>query len=546
LKFKINYFFYFFSCLVIIPFIFHFIYSSYGFNPTDDGLFLSASKRIINGEIPHLDFISVRPAGSALLHIIEVLYAGDHLYYITRLLVWFQFSAISFFWMEIIKKVCLLKSKYFFDIIVITISIMFCSHTFPIMSNPTIDGIFFCSLGIYFITYNNYKLKTLGYFLLGCSLLFKQSFLFVPFLVLLIFDDYKNLKFIFVTSIASIIYLLALVSLGAVSDFMIQISSVDASIVQIGIISFFTNKYIYLGIFIAVLLSIFKNTNKISYNTKLVLLYFFTIIISMALYQIEQKIGSSGIFWIVSFILLGISMGLLIIDLMLSSNFQKNTIKIMLLVYIISWSVTLSKGYSTPALFSGVLFISVVSFLGASYPLASNNKEKIFTFILLILFIGIYDYSRKNYVYRDRPSKELTFKLNNILPGGNNILTNKDTFLVIKEIKTLTKKYNNEKIAIIPDYPGYWAASEINNPLPADWLQKVEVPNGAPYNKLTESINNIASSGIIIMQKYSMHNLNKGLDLIQESNYHPIISFVKQNVEKIDESEYYEIYSNKY
>ena len=545
MKFKNDRFIYFFSCLLITPLIFHFIYSSYGFNPTDDGLFLSASRRIIDGEIPHLDFISIRPAGSALFHIFEVLYAGDYLYYLTRLFVWFQFSAISFFWMEVMKKKLFLRDRYLFDIILIVISVMFCSHTFPIMSNPTVDGIFFCSLGIYLIALDKYNLKTIGYFLLGCTPLFKQSFLLVPFFVIFIFDDYKNYKHILLILTASIVYLLAMIGLGAISDFFIQLSSVDANIIDIGIISFLTNKYIYFGILISILIKLFTQSNRIVYNTKLVLVYISTIIILTLLYYILQEKISNNIFWSISYILFGISMGLIIIDLIFKFNISKHIIKIMSIVYVIAWSVTLSTGYSTPALFSGILFIALITHLNVSYLMLSNNKEKIFAFIILILFSGVYNYSRKNYVYRDLPVNELNYKLDNILPGGKNIFTSKNTFLVIRDVKMLTKKYKNEKIVFIPDYPGFWAASDINNPLPADWIQKVEVPYGGPYNKLTESVIAVASSGIIIMQKYSMHKISEGFSLLKESKYHPIISFVKNNVKKIDQSDYYEIFSNK-
>ncbi|MFA6128033.1 MAG: hypothetical protein WC699_12060 [Bacteroidales bacterium] len=45
--------------------------SKEGFNPSDDGVILAQSYRMLQGEVPHRDFISIRPAGSAVMHLIH-------------------------------------------------------------------------------------------------------------------------------------------------------------------------------------------------------------------------------------------------------------------------------------------------------------------------------------------------------------------------------------------------------------------------------------------------------------------------------------------
>ncbi|HNY56128.1 MAG TPA: hypothetical protein PKI86_10890, partial [Chitinophagales bacterium] len=59
--------------ILIVAAICHILFSKYGFNPTDEGFVLSASNRILHGQIPHVDFSSVRPLGYAYLHIPELL-----------------------------------------------------------------------------------------------------------------------------------------------------------------------------------------------------------------------------------------------------------------------------------------------------------------------------------------------------------------------------------------------------------------------------------------------------------------------------------------
>ena len=47
--------------LLGIPLVLQLAYSWMGFNPTDDGFILAYSRRVLNGQIPHLDFISHSP-----------------------------------------------------------------------------------------------------------------------------------------------------------------------------------------------------------------------------------------------------------------------------------------------------------------------------------------------------------------------------------------------------------------------------------------------------------------------------------------------------
>src|SRR3990172_49476 len=81
----------------------HLIFSPLGFNPTDDGFTLAYSRRLLEGEVPHRDFIIIRPALSPLLHVREVWLGGDHTYWISRLVFWLQLAVISFLWTLLIK-----------------------------------------------------------------------------------------------------------------------------------------------------------------------------------------------------------------------------------------------------------------------------------------------------------------------------------------------------------------------------------------------------------------------------------------------------------
>ncbi|MEN4017737.1 MAG: hypothetical protein PQ968_04725 [Methanobacterium sp.] len=65
--------------IIIVSIIAHILFSKLGFNPTDDGFILAGAKRILEGQIPHLDFISIRPVGSHFFHIPIVIWGGIYL-----------------------------------------------------------------------------------------------------------------------------------------------------------------------------------------------------------------------------------------------------------------------------------------------------------------------------------------------------------------------------------------------------------------------------------------------------------------------------------
>ena len=81
--------------LVVVPTVAHLLFSWRGFAPVDDGFTLAYSRRILEGQIPHRDFIIIRPFVSPLLHTPFVLFGGDYTFWISRLFVWFKLACIS-------------------------------------------------------------------------------------------------------------------------------------------------------------------------------------------------------------------------------------------------------------------------------------------------------------------------------------------------------------------------------------------------------------------------------------------------------------------
>src|SRR5437870_11810474 len=84
------------AALVVLPLAAHLAFSWIGFNPTDDGWVLAMSRRILDGEVPHRDFLLDRPALSPLLHAPVVLLGGESTFWLSRGVVCFEWALLAF------------------------------------------------------------------------------------------------------------------------------------------------------------------------------------------------------------------------------------------------------------------------------------------------------------------------------------------------------------------------------------------------------------------------------------------------------------------
>src|SRR5438128_4730574 len=103
-RFKNNELLVFASFLILVPLLSHLLFSWMGFTPTDEGFTLAYSRRILDGQVPHRDFIIVRPFFSPLLHVPVVFFGGDYTFWLSRMFVWFQLACMSLMWSSVANR----------------------------------------------------------------------------------------------------------------------------------------------------------------------------------------------------------------------------------------------------------------------------------------------------------------------------------------------------------------------------------------------------------------------------------------------------------
>lgn len=233
--------------LLIVPAAAHLTYSWMGFAPIDQGFTLAYSRRIIEGQIPHLDFIIIRPFISPLIHTPFVLFGGDYTYWISGFFVWFQFACISWAWVSAINHAFNQPfnnpTKVFVGLVGFAASV----NSFPIMAWHTTDGLFLSSIGVWLlVTQRRTGNRFLGYLLVAAAYLTKQSFLFMAPLTLLILGEWRQIRYWAAIAAPGVAYCAYLLATGAFSQALIQLT-VQKDFVSVGVISYL-NYAVVLGV----------------------------------------------------------------------------------------------------------------------------------------------------------------------------------------------------------------------------------------------------------------------------------------------------------
>jgi hypothetical protein len=150
----------------------------------DDGFILAQSRRILAGQIPHRDFISPRPAGSALLHTIDFLLPLP-LLQSSRLVSTIEVVAYTLAFARLAYRRPL-RGWSTVQIAGAAAAVFVNLHSFPLMAWHTIDGLFFVATGLVVLQRglqcDQRRRVYVGLLLLGCAVVMKQSFAAAPFI----------------------------------------------------------------------------------------------------------------------------------------------------------------------------------------------------------------------------------------------------------------------------------------------------------------------------------------------------------------------------
>ncbi|MGH7790510.1 MAG: hypothetical protein ACRERC_26855 [Candidatus Binatia bacterium] len=543
-----------FALLVIgvVPTVLHLLLSRYGFSPTDDGFVLAAARRVVDGQLPHRDFISVRPALSAWLHAPEILLGGAYTYWLSRWFVCLQLGAIAWAWVrtaeQLHERPLPLPERLGLAVLALILTL----HTFPLMAWPSIDAMFLASLGLCAVASRRPRLMWVGYAGLGASALCRQNFGLVPLFALVLFGDWRQLRYVVAAGVAGATYVAVMAIEGALFDMLHQVTAAG-SVRERGLDPYILNPLVpwgVLGGFLALeLLSAGSRAGPARRRSTLWRSVGAAAVLAMMLRMtMALRPGQNYVFG-ASFLLFAFVLGAVLSMWLRRQPSDAPLLRLGALVLMVGWSVGLSIGWTSPALASGALAVflwflwraRVEDLLVASGVPALLRYASIAALAAFAVFNGYA--ARTRAIYREPALAKITAPLGGVLPGGELLETNQRTHAFLSDLKHAVDdiEASGKRYAIVPDVAGWWASAAQPNPIAVDWAFPMETPSPELQAQLTRSLDEKRGQLIALVQKVRADLLRKRFEPL-DSSYSKLLEHVRTRWNKTGETRYFDLY----
>jgi hypothetical protein len=523
--------------LLAVPCLAHGLYSWMGFSPTDDGFILAYSRRILDGQVPHRDFISIRPVGSALVHAPVVLLGGEATLWLSRLAVWFQFACVAWVWTGIILRLLGLRMGVAQRVLLALAATMLSSHNFPMMAWHTADAIFLSTLGVALGMRDPMWAKVGGSVLLGLACLCKQNFVMMVPIALLLLGEWRRVWLWVSAAAPAACYLAFLLAAGAAPDAWAQMRSQEGMLgvafVQYAATWFFPGG-ILLGWVAAWLAR--RAAPFLSVAGALVqcgIPVFFMAAIAKGMHFSEP-----------AFLLFGAVVGAALCDML---RRRVARLRVAGLLLGLGWTASISFGYQSPVLVAGplgvLLICAAIDTLGAASPMAPVGRFRALLPLAAAAAIALpYHTVRREQVYLDRPARELTERLDGVFPGAARLHTNPNTHAALVDLRAAIARTGGKRYAIVPDFAGYWVKARERNPLPIDWPQGTELSSPRVLQRVLDCLEAQRGQIVVIVQKFDARFLNLGIEPLADPGRFRVAHYVRERFIKIGDTPFFELY----
>ena len=523
--------------IILVPLLSHLLFSWMGFTPTDEGFTLAYSRRLLDGQLPHRDFIIIRPFFSPLMHVPFVYFGGGYTFWISRLFVWVELACISWLWVSIINRMMKTPLSPAQKFLVAMISFAATTHTKHLTAWHTIDGLFLSAIGLALCTKAGQKHKLPGYLLLGLAPLCKQNFIFMIPLSLIILKDWKQVRYWIAALVPGLGYLGYLLLAHAFFDALVQLTS-RTEFLEAGVLQYLSKRVAVSFVvgYVSLWLILGRSFKSGTARKWIAILLLFC----------GPLLGTAASLWFgilqgTAFGLFGILAGATVY--LLTSNYTPENWKpVTLLVIATTWTASISGGYNTPALMAGPVLVTLIAFV---FSLHRQNRALLYSLIIFsLLIVFSFGVARTRYIYRDQPATQLTRSLAEVLPGGKHIYTNPNTFAFMQDLDGAVEfvEAEHKHYAILPDVAAYWVKAPQQNPLPAVWPHAEELSNQVLMDRFINALEANRADTILILQKVEAKELSKGFVPLPSSDYYEVVNYARAHFVKIHETNYFELY----
>jgi hypothetical protein len=524
--------------IVVVPLVAHWRFSRFGFNPTDDGFVLAVSRRLLAGEIPHRDFISIHTIGSSILHLPFVLFGGDHVFMASRLFVWFELAATALIWTLLIGRLVGGARDPLTEILIATIAFTLSAHYFPVMAWPTIDGLLLAGLGLLLRTAPFRWACFAGYALIGTAYVCKQNFSPIFPLALLLFGDWRRWSAWIAGILPALIYVALLAAAGGLGDAYIQLGS-ETDLMLVGVRKFlweYATPWGVLSGYVA-MRALYRPGPRAGFSWDGTVA---CLLVLLAIGAACQAMAEGRFLGAPSFGLFGMALGAAL-HCCLEDKSIRGRGAAGLLAVAIAWCASVSIGYNTPALASGICAAYLLWLVRAA-PVWHRWVPRPLYPLLAVYALFCFNIARESFVYLDRPATELTYSLEGVLPGGAGLFTNRNTYDFMADLNQAIGKAGGGPYAVLPDLAGHWVKATQPNPLPTDWPNWIELGRPALLARVTDRMDAERPGMTFIVQKIDAFSLGRGLVPLADGGRYPVTAYVRRNYTKVDETRFFELH----
>ena len=484
----------------------------YGFNPSDDGFILSQSWRIVHGEIPHVDFTSPRPLGSAYLHAPFALLPIAMLA-LSRLFVVFQFFWIAKMTISLVQANGKEK-KPWLQFVAICCVFFLNVGTWPIMAWHTVDGIFLGMTALAFTKRNiershqNLSAWVIPILCAGYAPLIKQGFALVPLMVLLIvyfFGQKSLLKWMPLMGLPGVVFvvitamtpggLLPQLHSGSRTELFSPLARVIELVKDNDLLNGFNALVLLLGL-------VWLVSIRSKVLSQLLALFVILAAFNVALIQDFLMFGSWPYYFALA--LFGVAI-----------VFCRDPFEFVmtLAVLVVGYSASLSWGVNNPGLIGGTFaFLALNQVAGPLLLVASSWRwfkryvHKPLFVMVALLIVSLTTISRDINTYFG-PSKDL---LNTTVEYSHFkfVKMSETSAAYVDSVGRCLAKYPADKVAVLPDGPGLYPFLGLQNPFDSDWwLGSERVPDKGIRDSKTVDELNRTSNWLVLVQSYFVFDL---------------------------------------
>ncbi len=546
-----------------------------GFNPSDDGVILAQSWRILQGEIPHLDFISLRPAGSGYMHVLDYILPGP-LEISSR---WFVL--IEYIIYSLLTTIFLMREMFgpmrnrnlaWLMATAGLISVVLNVNHYNLFAWTTIDALFWMSVALFAWSRSKDSEPGRGSVWLFLAVsgsvmaaLCRQTFA-LPALVLMVSVFYRlvsqrsRMGWLAATAglIPGVAYLAMILSAGSLSDFVSQMTG-RTEVWETGFVKFaesFWNSPVS-GLLILALFTrlIFiwhietgRKTDTIMsiINTQKYVIIIAQIVVCFLIFLWPERLFylSYALFWLLLVSMVLINCG---------GGEARQANRAGLWILLVAWTSSVSLGDNAPVFASGLLatatFLLILQDLIPAMAGKAGSRLLLAGMVLLPVLVSVSVYAQKENNYRDLPSRKLTADGATVFEDLKGIWLNPEVHSYLGEIVRIYKDQESPKgrFAVWPNNPLVYRFLGSPNPFPLDWMQQAEFA-GNEDRLMREVEDQLRSRRLLILvEKYNSKWIaREKISLNPESPDYPYLRLLDSAATELPvESPWFRVYSTK-